>query len=772
MSMHSYEFWRRMADYFSFHTSPEKLKKWICSTLLMIQFLLCSYSYSTEIRWRKEFKARLDGQSVDCAFAGGMEFCKLSFVDIDGDGDQDVFIGDKDGTLRFFRNDGTPQNPRWDFVSDFYDSTIGEKSAPTFADIDADGDYDLFVGNKEGKICFFRNDGNIHFPTWVRITDSYDSIDVGLESAPVYVDIDADSDLDLFVGKEDGTLSFYQNVGTEENPSWNLVSPNYNSIDVGLCCIPAFVDIDRDGDLDLFIGEDQGIIHFYRNIGNKTTPAWELVSNNYNSIDVGKRSSPVFVDIDDDSDLDLFIGQDEGRIFFYRNDGTIYLPSWTKITENYIFIDVGTHSKPALADIDDDGDMDVFMGKFEGNINFYRNEEATPIPSWSVITENYFAIEADDYSSPTFADINGDDDLDLFIGKSDGTIDFYENIGNRQSAFWILVSDQYNSIDIGSYASPTFIDIDGDLDPDMFIGQYNGKICFYRNDGTTQVPYWTLVSSNFHTIDIGSYSVPTFGDLDLDGDFDLLVGNEDGIISFYQNNGDRYAYFFVFVTNFYDSIDVGERSTPNLCDFDSDGDLDLFVGESKGGLHFYKNLTLNSIKGRVTDGTTSPLVHAMVYLSGNKEDSTLTDSSGSYKFVGLPFGNYCVFRDPVSFQYCFSPLNSDTFDINFIGTTQVDEFSEQNLLEHFQLFPNYPNPFNPVTNICYFLSSDERVELIIYNLRGERVKELVNGFQPRGLKKMMWDGKDSQGKEVASGIYFCKLQTNQEGKIIKMFLLK
>jgi uncharacterized protein (DUF2141 family) len=389
-----------------------------------------------------------------------------------------------------------------------------------------------------------------------------------------------------------------------------------------------------------------------------------------------------------------------------------------------------------------------------------------------VITENYFAIEADDYSSPTFADINGDDDLDLFIGKNNGTLDFYENIGNAESAFWIFVSDQYNSVDVGSYASPTFVDIDGDSDLDMFIGQYNGKICFYRNDGTLQIPYWTLVSNNFHTIDIGSYSIPTFGDLDLDGDFDLLVGNEEGRISFYQNNGDRYAYSFAFVTIFYDSIDVGERSTPNLCDFDSDGDLDLFVGESKGGLHFYKNLILNSIKGKVTDQTVSPLVHAMVYLSGDKEDSTYTDSSGYYEFVGLPIGNYCVCRDPASFQYCFSPLNSDTFDINFVGTTLVDEFSEQNIPESFQVFPNYPNPFNLVTNICYFLSSDEEVKLIIYNLKGEKVKVLVNGFQTRGQKKIIWDGKNSQGKEVASGIYFCKLQTNQECKIIKMLLLK
>jgi len=627
------------------------------------------------------------------------------------------------------------------------------------------------VGNKEGRICFFKNDGNTNSPIWIQITDFYDSIDVGSESTPVFVDIDADSDLDLFVGKEEGTLSFYCNLGTKETPSWDLVSENYDSIDVGAKSTPAFADLDADGDFDLFIGEGYGNVNFYRNTGSETLPQWDQVTANYNSIDVGNRSSPVFVDMDDDSDLDLFIGQDEGKIFFYKNEGTIYLPSWTLITESYLFMDLGDNSNPALVDIDDDGDMDLFMGESEGNINFYRTEETIPMPSWSKVTENYFAIDAD-FSSPTFADIDNDGDLDLFIGRKDGKIDFYENIGTADSALWNLIPGEYNFLDVGTYVSPTFVDIDDDADLDMFVGQIYGKIYFYRNDGTPQIPSWTQVSDNFESMDVGWYSVPTFGDLDLDGDFDLLAGNEEGKICFYRNDGTPEAFSFVPVTDCYDSIDVGERSTPVLCDFDSDGDLDLFVGESKGGLHYYKNLTLNSIRGKVTDQTAFPLENAVVYLSGDKEDSTFTDSSGNYEFVGLPLGNYCVFRDPALFQYCFSPLYSDTFEINFIGVTHVDEFSQQNIRICLQLFPNYPNPFNPLTNISYFLPVDAEVKLIIYNLRGEKVKELVNGLQTKGKKKIVWDGKDSQGKKVASGIYFCKLQTSKGSETIRMVLLK
>lgn len=713
----------------------------------------------------------MDGQLIDCAFTGGMEFSKPAFVDVDADGDLDIFIGDASGFIRFFRNQGTAQNPHWHFVSDFSDSALGARNCPGFADVDDDGDQDLFVGNQEGKIAFFRNDGTPSKPVFVRNTDFYDSIDIGSEAAPFFVDIDADSDLDLFIGKTDGRLNFYSNVGTKQKPSWSMVSDYYDSIDVGANSIPFFGDIDADDDYDLFVGEDAGNINFFRNVGNDTLPQWELVSADYNSIDVNKRSAPAFADIDGDSDCDLFIGQGEGIFSFYRNDGSPFLPSWTPVTENYIFLDFGSYTSPALADIDGDGDDDLFVGEYDGNINFLLTEKQVSIPELTSITENYFAIEAGDYSSPAFADIDADGDLDLFVGRKDGKVEFYRNIGNPQSALWNLEQDQLGFIDVGGYATPALADIDGDGDLDLFVGQTYGKIYFYQNDGTPQTPSWTLASDQFEWIDAGWYSSPALGDLDLDGDVDLLVGNDEGEIHFYKNDGSSKDYSFVFYSDYCDSIDVGERSTPALSDFDSDGDQDLFVGDSKGGLHYYKNLTLNSIRGKVTDGI-SPLAGETVFLSGEKKDSTLTNSSGDYGFVSLPVGNYCIFREPATFQYCFSPLESDTFDINFIGTTQVDEFHEQNIPQSLHLYPNYPNPFNPVTNISYFLPLDTEVRLTIYNLRGEKVSQLANSLQTKGWKTATWNGKDSRGKEVASGVYFCKIETDRTSEIIRMILLK
>jgi hypothetical protein len=277
------------------------------------------------------------------------------------------------------------------------------------------------------------------------------------------------------------------------------------------------------------------------------------------------------------------------------------------------------------------------------------------------------------------------------------------------------------------------------------------------------------------------YSVPTFADLDLDGDFDMLIGNGEGKIFFYQNDGTPHADSLVFITGLYDSIDVGERSAPVLCDVDSDGDPDLFIGEAEGGLHFYKNLTLNSIRGRVTDNENNLLTDAFVYLSGHINDTTFTDSLGNYQFIGLPVENYCVFRNPGTFQYCFTPLNSDTFDINFMGVTEVGEGVDTFNLspKTFHLSQNHPNPFNPSTNIPFTVHGSQftvhrplPTTLKIYNIRGELVRTLVDELKEVGKYEIVWDGKDEGGNQVASGIYFYQLRIEGFCDTKKMILVK
>ena len=104
--------------------------------------------------------------------------------------------------------------------------------------------------------------------------------------------------------------------------------------------------------------------------------------------------------------------------------------------------------------------------------------------------------------------------------------------------------------------------------------------------------------------------------------------------------------------------------------------------------------------------------------------------------------------------------------------TFVEDPDSRRLPKSFELFGNFPNPFNVLTQIRYHLSKDGQVELTVYNLLGKKVKVLVNERQSKGEKIVFWDGKDDFGEDVASGVYFYRLDTQNESDFGKMTLLK
>jgi hypothetical protein len=90
----------------------------------------------------------------------------------------------------------------------------------------------------------------------------------------------------------------------------------------------------------------------------------------------------------------------------------------------------------------------------------------------------------------------------------------------------------------------------------------------------------------------------------------------------------------------------------------------------------------------------------------------------------------------------------------------------------FALHPNYPNPFNPTTNISFALPIDSKVSLKLYNVAGQLVRTLVNETMPAGNHTVTWDGSNSNGEKVASGIYFYKLNAGDFSKTMKMVMTK
>jgi flagellar hook assembly protein FlgD len=96
----------------------------------------------------------------------------------------------------------------------------------------------------------------------------------------------------------------------------------------------------------------------------------------------------------------------------------------------------------------------------------------------------------------------------------------------------------------------------------------------------------------------------------------------------------------------------------------------------------------------------------------------------------------------------------------------------ENVPTTFSLSQNYPNPFNPMTTIDYSLPEQSQVTLEVFNVLGQRVKTLADMVQPAGRHRIVWDGKDDQGKDVASGIYFYRLEAGEFTDSKRMVILK
>ncbi len=259
-------------------------------------------------------------------------------VDIDFDGDTDLFLGTGEGYIAFYENTGTPERPHFvlknlgtSISSSYYNIQTTSKMVVRFVDIDGDHDLDLFFGNNDGYIGFYRNDGDINNPQFVKVkegsdlNESYFNINVGLSAAPYFIDIDNDYDYDLFIGNANGFLAFYRNEGSVSSPLFVRIQggftqeDSFQQIDVGEYAIPFFVDIEQDERYDLFIGNFNGSVFYYQNVGTPAVPEFKLIAQKFAHIEFTGDASVSFFDINNDAMDEFVIGNNEGKILFYQS---------------------------------------------------------------------------------------------------------------------------------------------------------------------------------------------------------------------------------------------------------------------------------------------------------------------------------------------------------------------------------------------------------------------------------------------------------------------
>ena len=315
----------------------------------------------------------------------------ITVIDFDNDGDKDVFWGDTftGGVLKLV-NSGTCQNPQFmqplsdaDYVNFYFPSTFKSTglNKTEFLDIDNDGDLDMSISVLGGfcsdtqnglinNLFFYKNNNG----NYTESPNPFKGLDVGKRSVPAILDFDKDGDDDLVVGTESqppndyGKLLLYENTGGNYG-FFTLKDANWLNVQGLFSLSPVFADLDADGNPELIIGDQTGKLRYFKHNGT----GYDTPISNWLFVDVGLEAAPTFVDIDQDADLDLFIGNSQGKIWFYRNIGTATAGDWQYVTNFWNDWDVGSSAHPTFVQYENK--LYIVIGREENSL-LYASQEA------------------------------------------------------------------------------------------------------------------------------------------------------------------------------------------------------------------------------------------------------------------------------------------------------------------------------------------------------------------------------------------------------------
>ena len=655
---------------------------------LCLSWLTLSMQAQTPWNWvlQQGPDVSIEGDVMPHPFTGGMRAPQWSPIDMDGDGDEDLFMFDRDGS-RILVFERTSSN--WIERPDWSEGWPEMRHWVLLRDFNCDGLPDLFTGF-QNNIYVWENTGlndngapsfepyaTPLMASWDFGTGAQDlPVICPFDDKPAIWDIDNDGDLDFVAftetstrlyrftgqaacgldlvctnrcyamvseGSEDNTLF----IGDDHECNFNVADPegrptNEEEASLRMHAGGAITALQLDGEQghDLLISDvsypNISGLFLESAVDGQDSTAWvdyafpALISHEgpADSVDLERFPAAYPIDVDTDGDIDLIFSpnigfeiDDDRCVQLWTNNGTAASPIWSLEDDNFIqngTIDVGRGAIPKLVDLDGDGDLDLVVGnkeRYEGVANtpsaiaLFENIGTNIAPSFKWKTWNAIDLTANNIESafPALGDLDDDGDLDLLLGDELGYLHQFENIaGPGAWPIWELeelsISDiNGETIDVGQFAAPQFMDIDGDGELDLIIGEKNGSLQLYLHCITEGASSWCLATSeengsNWAGIQanqqsaINGYSTPC---LYQDGaGVHVMIGNELGAIQYYGVlNPAAILDPLVEITNSVGNFIHGTRSAASFADVNGDEIPEMLIGIHNGGVRWHQGST-------------------------------------------------------------------------------------------------------------------------------------------------------------------------------------